>query len=283
VGSRRLIILVAAIVVAAVAGFATVRYLQTVQDRANKGAKLDTVFEIKKPIAKGTTGQKALDDGAIATTRIQHKFRPDTTITDTKGITQLVALYDLPKNQVLVDGLFVKPSVAQVTFAQNVHPGNVAVTVSIGGIQAVGNNLVPGDLVDMMVSINSVPLPGTPALVSPGNATTINTNERLLYQNVKILAIGSQLAPTAGSTTPATPGGGEITFEVPALAAEKIVLAAANSTNGIYLLLVPQTNQATAIAPADAGNLLKGPLVACLDTGPTVQPTADCKAANPGL
>ena len=37
-GSRRLIILVAAIVIAVVAGVATVRYLQTVQDRANKGA-----------------------------------------------------------------------------------------------------------------------------------------------------------------------------------------------------------------------------------------------------
>jgi Flp pilus assembly protein CpaB len=282
VGSRRLFILIAAIVIAAVAGFATVRYLQTVQDRANKGAKLDTVFEIKKPILKGTTGQKALTDGAIGTTRIQHKFRPDTTLTDTKGITQLVALYDLPKNQVLVDGLFVKPSVAQVTFSQNIHKGMVAVTVSIGGIQAVGNNLVPGDLVDMMVSINSVPLAGTPAISTPG-AAQVNTNERLLYQNVRILAIGSQLAPTAGSTQAATPGGGEITFEVPALAAEKIVLAAANSTNGIYLLLVNQQNQATVIPPADAGNLLKGPLVACLDTGPTVTPTDDCKAQNPGL
>src|SRR5437899_7807837 len=115
VGSRRLIILVAAIVIAVVAGVATVRYLQTVQDRANKGAKLDTVFKITKPIAKGTTGKKALDDGAIAKSRIQHKFRPDTTLTDTKGIEQLVALYDLPSNQALVDGLVVKASAAQVT------------------------------------------------------------------------------------------------------------------------------------------------------------------------
>jgi Flp pilus assembly protein CpaB len=183
----------------------------------------------------------------------------------------------------LVDGLFVKPSVAQVTFAQNVHKGNVAVTISVGGVQAVGNNLVPGDLVDMMVSINAVPLPGTPNITVAGNAQSVNTNERLLYQNVRILAIGSQLAPTAGSNAPATPGGGEITFEVPALAAETIVLAASNSTNGIYLLLVHQQNQATNIPPADAGNLLKGPLVACLDTGPTVQPTDDCKASNPGL
>jgi hypothetical protein len=61
VGSRRVVILIAAVVIAAVAGFATVRYLQTVQDRANKGAKLDTVFEIKKPVAKGTTGLKALN------------------------------------------------------------------------------------------------------------------------------------------------------------------------------------------------------------------------------
>jgi Flp pilus assembly protein CpaB len=278
-----LIILVAALVIAAVAGVATVRYLQTVQDRANKGAKLDTVFEIKKPIAKGTTGQKALNDGAIGSTKIQHKFRPDTALADTKGIEQLVALYDLPPHQVLVDGIFVKPSAAQVTFASNLHPGNVAVTVSIGGIQAVGNNLVPGDLVDMMVSINSVPLPGTPALVAPGNAATVNTNERLLYQNVKILAIGSQLAQPAGSSTAPTPGGGQITFEVPALAAEKIVLAGSNSTNGIYLLLVPPKNQATVIPAADSGNLLKGPLVACLDTGPTVAPTDECKAANPGL
>jgi Flp pilus assembly protein CpaB len=259
-----------------------VRYLQTVQDRANKGAKLDTVFEIKKPIAKGTTGQKALSDGAIGTAKIQHNFRPDTALADTKAIEQLVALYDLPTNQVLVDGLFVKPSAAQVTFASNLHPGNVAVTVAIGGVQAVGNNLVPGDLVDMMVSINSVPVAGAPAISAPGTAQ-VNTNERLLYQNVRILAIGSQLAQPAGSSTAPTPGGGEITFEVPALAAEKIVLAAANSVNGIYLLMVPPNNKATEIPPADAGNLLKGPLVACLDTGPTVTPTDECKAANPGL
>src|SRR5947207_2580066 len=53
VGTRRTVILVAALVIAAVAGVATFSYLSGVQSRANKGATLVKVFVVKKDIAKG--------------------------------------------------------------------------------------------------------------------------------------------------------------------------------------------------------------------------------------
>jgi len=65
VGSRRTVILIAAIVIAAIAAVAIYSYLNTVQDRAYNNAKLVDVYRVVKDVKKGQPGEQAIDGGFV--------------------------------------------------------------------------------------------------------------------------------------------------------------------------------------------------------------------------
>ena len=235
-GDRRTIIVVIAAVLAALAALTGYGYLRSADQRAFKGAVEVQVFTVDKDIPKGTTGDQAISS-AIKASKIPAKFRPTTALTSLDSIKGKVALTALSVNTVLVDGQFVDPRQAQVTFAQRIPAGSVAITVSVDQVRGVAGLLVPGDKVDIMVAEGA--------------------SQRLLYQNVEVIAIGTTAAPQAGDTAAATnPGSGLITFAVPPAAAQRIVFAAQNG--GLYLALVPPDNQPVNIPPANAGNLFSG-------------------------
>jgi pilus assembly protein CpaB len=194
------------------------------------------VFVVKKDIKKAMPGDEALSGDFVKIDMIQQKFRPSTALTTPDSIKGKVALTDLAANQVLVDGQFVEPRVAQLTNAQRIAKGHVAVTVSVDPIHGVAGLLVPGDKVNM--------------LVKEGDTM------RYLYQNVNVLFIGSQAAPQPGETAaPTNPGSSLITFDVPADAAARIALASQKAEGGLYLALVPPDNSATELPAVDAKSL----------------------------
>jgi pilus assembly protein CpaB len=233
------VILIVAVVVAAVAALVTYGWLNGVQDRAYDDAKLVRVFKVTKDIEKGTAGEQALQAEAIKSDKAPQEFRPANALTDVNVIRGRVALAKLTAGQILVDGMFVDPRVAQVTAAQRIPAGQVAVTISVDQVKGVAGLLVPGDKVDMMV-------PNGPAL-------------QMLFQNVNILFIGTTAAPEAGETQAVQASTSNlITFAVPAFAAQKIVQAA--NAGGIYLALVPPDNQPTPVPPVNPGNLFTGGL-----------------------
>lgn len=238
-GSRRTLIVAVAAVLAALAAFATLSYLKGVEARAFADATLVEVFTVGRDIPKGMPGDEAMANHIVAS-RIPQKFRPSTALTSLEAIKGKVALANLSVNTVIVEGQFVDPRQAQVTFSQKIPAGNVAITVSVDQVHGVAGLLVPGDLVNILVADGP--------------------NQRLLYQNVQIIAIGTTAAPQAGETQAAqNPGSGLITFAVPPAAAQKIAFAAQQG-GGIYLTLVPPDNRPVSVPPVNAGNLFGGPL-----------------------
>ncbi len=237
--SRRTLIIVAALILAALAFLGNVLYLKGAQDRANKNAQTVQVSVVKKAIPKGLTGDQALSQEYIRAGEIPLEFRPGSAITDPNDIKNKVAITDLSPGQVLVDGQFVNPNVAQVTFAQRVPAGQVALSVSVDQVHGVAGLLVPGDKVNILVSTTD------PADEKKKGLT-------VMYQNVNILAIGATAAPQVGDTTQtksstsAAGDSGLITFAVPLDAAQRIALAASGADSGssIYLTLVPPDNTA---------------------------------------
>jgi pilus assembly protein CpaB len=239
VNARRTVIVVVAIIVAAVAAFSTYAWLNGVQDRAYKDAKLVRVFKVTKDIEKGTAGEQALQSESIKSDKGPQEFRPATALTDINVIRGKVALTKLAAGQIVVDGMFVDPRTAQVTAAQRIPAGQVAVTVSVDEVKGVAGLLVPGDRVDIMVANGP--------------------NLQMLFQNVNILFIGNTAAPQAGETQAVAPAlSNLITFAVPPLAAEKIAQAAVGT--GLYLVLVPPDNQPTPVPPVNPANLFTGGL-----------------------
>jgi pilus assembly protein CpaB len=238
VGNRRTVILIAAVIVGVIAAVAIYNYLNNVQNRAYHDAKLVKVFRVSKDILKGLPGEQAIDGGFVNSADIPQKFRPTTALTDINTIRGKVALNDLSAGQVVVDGMFVEPRAATVSFAQRIPAGQVAITIQVDQVHGVANLVVPGDKVNILASAPD--------------------GERYLFQNVNVLAIGSTPAPQPGETTAATTPaatGGAMTFAVPPLAAAKISIA-----TGIYLTLVPPGNQPVAVPPVNAGSLFTGPL-----------------------
>lgn len=237
--ARRRLIVAAAVVLAALAGLSTFLYLRGVDRRAYNGAQLVEVFVVSADVPKGLPGDQAIGHN-IKASRIPAKFRPSTALTTLDSIKGKVALTNLSVNTVLVEGQFVDPRQAQVTFSQRIPAGNVAVTVSVDQVRGVAGLLVPGDRVNI--------------LAADGPA------QRVLFQNVEIIAIGTTAAPEAGETQQVqNPGSGLITFAVPPDAAARIVYASQQG-GGIYLTLVPPDNPAVPVAPVGPGNLFSGPL-----------------------
>jgi pilus assembly protein CpaB len=166
--------------------------------------------------------------------------RPSTALTALDALAGKVSLGPLAANTILVDGQFVDPRQAQVTFSQKIPAGKVAITVSVDQVRGVAGLLVPGDKVNILVADGA--------------------SQRVLFQNVDIIAIGNTAAPQAGDTAEVTnPGSGLITFAVAPESASRIAYAASQG-GGLYLTLVPTDNSPVEIPPVNGSNLFSGGL-----------------------
>lgn len=231
--SRRTVILIVAVIIGGLASFALFQYVGGIEDRAFDNAERVEVFVVRQDIGKGLPGEQAIDAEMVLADEIPRDFRPGTALTDINAIRGKVALSNLSAGQVVVDGMFVDPRAAFVSFSQRIDPGLVAITVSIDEVRGVAGLIVPGDRVNMIVD-------------SP-------EGKRFLYQNVEVLAIGSSAAPEPGDTgVPPVGGAGLMTFAVPPIAAERLAFVA---DTGIYLTLVPPDNVPTPVPPVNADNL----------------------------
>jgi pilus assembly protein CpaB len=181
---------------------------------------------------------------------------------DLSTIEGKVALNDLSANQVLVEGMFVDPASALITFGERLQEGEVAITISVDQVRGVAGLLVPGDEVNILVNqvIEEAPV--------EGQLPSIYTQPaRYLYQRVPIIAIGRSAVPQPGETVDpaeAQVSSGTITFAVPAAAAQRIASVEAGS---IYLSLVPPDYEPVPLPqlpnpqdepdlPAEDGNVL---------------------------
>jgi pilus assembly protein CpaB len=245
VSSRRTLILVGAILIGVIAALLIYNYVQGINNRANNNAKLVTVYVAKSDIPKGTSGDTAASSKQVDTASIPAQFKPSTAIATTDQISKKVALFDIPKNSVIVSDMFVDPATAQISFRDRITNANwVAVSISVDQVHGVGGFLVAGDEVNMTVDLKEQtdPTPNSPGI----HFTTVPS---YLYQKVFVLAVGNQPALQPGetaTTTAAASSSGILTLEVPPEAVPWI--EAGQETNSIYLSLVTADYQPRVVA-----------------------------------
>jgi pilus assembly protein CpaB len=264
VSSRRTLILIAALLVGAIAAYALYTYIGGIEDEANENAERVRIFKIVQDIPKGTFGDEAFSLGYIEEDVIAREYRPATAITTPAQIDGLVAISDLPANQVVVSNQFVSQAESLSTFSSLLKNNEVAISVSIDQVRGVAGLLVPGDFVNMMVT-GAAPAaaPDAPAAEGQAGTEVYSQPARYLFQKVQILAIGQtrKLEPgeTAATNADGTPvastTSGLLTFALPATAAQQI--ASVNS-GSFYLTLVPKDYQPTPLPPLDVNAPLPG-------------------------
>jgi pilus assembly protein CpaB len=253
-------ILIAAIAVGCIAAFVVLKYVNGIEDREAGNNERVPVLVVRADIAQGTPGEQAVETQMIVEDEIAREFLPATRITDLDQISGKIALNNLAANQVLVDGMFVDPAETSVSpITQRLEENHVAYTISVDELNGVAGLLVPGDLVDIFVKGGSTTAEEEPAAEGP-------TGARLLYHQVRILAIGTNTAPTAGEEAaaagtegaeagaPPTLGGGAglLTLDLPLDAAQ---LIATLSGNSISLALTGPDYEAVPLPPIEASEL----------------------------
>lgn len=251
--SRRTMILIAAIAVGLLAAFLVFNYVQGAEDRAQGDAQRVDVFVVREEIPRGISAAQAQEQNLIQRGQIPREFLPPTAIRSLDEIDGKVALNNLAPNQVLVQGMFVDAQEAQVGFSQLLEDDLTAITVSVDQVRGVAGLLVPGDEVNLMVT---TPAEGGDGAASP-DGDPLAANARMLYQKVRILAVGTQAAAQPGenlgedeegaaAAAPPASDTGLITFAVPARAAQLIASVPAGQ---IYLTLLPEDYGPAALGP----------------------------------
>ncbi len=225
-GNKKIIMLVGSILLGALAGFALLGYVRGVRDEVLDDVSRVPVYVVSGPIAEGTTAASA--QPSITLSEIESSFLPANAIVDLSQIEGQVAASDLVQNQILLAGSFADPGVVETTFANQLAPGHVAVTITLPPKRAVNGFLSPGDFVDIIV------LGDPPIQAGDGDVfeTSLQSSPyerpaRTLFRGVRIESIDNDIlgvAPAEGEVAPeAASEELNIGLAVPSSAAQRIL------------------------------------------------------------
>ena len=245
---RRTLILAAAVIVGALGAFLVWNYVSGVEDKANEGTQLVSVYLVSQPIARGTSGNEAA--AYIKKDSIPRKAVPANAITSPEDISGKVALYALSPNAVVLNDMFVDPSDpnARQSFAERLtrinNEDQVAIAIQVDQVRGVAGLIQPGDFVNMMIrNVSEVQAEGLPEGVAVEDIL-FGEQARYLYQKVEVLAVGQNTVPQAGAAAPATDDGSGTGAPASPGAAQDA---------GLITVMVP-TRAAQYIASVDQGN-----------------------------
>lgn len=240
-------IVVLAFALAGLTALGTFQYVSAADERALGDAKLVEVFMVKRDVAKGFPGERAVEEGYIEKERIPKKFAPEKALVDIQSLEGKVALAAMASGLPVVEGSFVEPRLARESFAQRIDTGFQAVTLAFTDVQGVARLVVPGDKVNMLFKDGEGPEAST----------------QFVMQGIEVLAVGNSTEVLPGEAAPVAPEGvagtvetlnsGLITFAVPGRDAERLVHASLTGT--IHLTLVPPDFTPTPTPPVNRGNL----------------------------
>jgi pilus assembly protein CpaB len=146
--NRKIIGIVAAVVLATVGTFALVSYVQSAKDDAVAGERLVEAYVVRDAVSKGATVDQVRE--AVEPTEVPAKVRPDDAVTDLDDLgDDLVAAVDLTPGELLLSSRLVQEE--DLSRAQ-VPEGLQEMTVALEPQRAVGGGIRPGDTVGIVIS-----------------------------------------------------------------------------------------------------------------------------------
>ena len=232
------VVAVALGVVAAVASYSAV---QSAPRKAFNHAKLVTVYVVNGSVPRQESVASAYSQGLISRALIPTQYVPSGAVRNLSAVGDRVAGTELVSGQVLVGGMLVSAADNPGQAADAVPAGDVAVSVSVDPAAAVGGAVQPGDHVDILVD-------------------SAGTQETYLFQSVPVLAVGTKLVPTPG-TTPNVKAADVITFALPPAEAAHIPPTKSDGgpiTQGVYLALESPGNTPTSVTTVNVSQLIPG-------------------------
>ena len=154
--SRRTLILIGAIVIGVFAGLVLLNYVRGIEDDIAAEKQSVPVLVAVQDIPKGTPASEAI--AMMEQAHVPLELRPNSYVpVDARdALVGLEAVNDIAKNQIIIDGLFVDPTVIQQRFTDQIPTGQVAVSFAIDQTAGVAGFVQPGDEVNILVRHGSI-------------------------------------------------------------------------------------------------------------------------------
>lgn len=248
--SRRVVVVAVALLLGVVGTTAVAAYVKSADARASSAQQTVQVFAAKALIPAGTTGVAAEQQGLVVQQQVPIKLVPSGAVTDLNSVAGLVAINDIPAQQVLLAQLF---TTDRRGGALTVPDGRMAVTVELKQLtQRVAGFVTPGSEVAVFDNYGATAAPsGSSAGTSAGSSSGVTT--RVLIPRVEVIAVGPN-ALTKSQTDPA------VTTTLMTLAlnqkqSEQVIRAA--QTDELYFALLTPHSKVTPSAGINATNLFK--------------------------
>ena len=208
---RRTLVLVVAVLLAAISGYAVYQYLTSVEEDIRADISEVVVFRATGPIATKTPGLEARPFIAESTALREHivfegstilclgasgsnvSFNPEefgclrnpsdlASVLDGRGAAGPIAT-----NQLIIQGSFVDIAETETRLNESLAPGKVAISVSVDGVTSSGGFIRPGDNVNIIATTS----------LSPFDFISMVSNEELRnFFFVEAAAEGEVVEPT---------------------------------------------------------------------------------------
>lgn len=232
--NRRIIGLVVALVLAAIATILIVNYVQTADERAREAEELAEVFVAQEDIAAGMSADEAIAQGLIARDEIPSRSVPSGAIAQLGQIEGDIATVDIVQGEVILSQRF-GATVAEVGSRLDVPEGMQAVSVQVSVVPGVAGFIEPDDTVSVLATLDNVADPDDEDAPSA-------TRTQYLLQNVVVLAVGQRVV--TGENAPRIARSDENYIFTLALEAEDVEqLVFANAQGSLTFTLLPDDEQ----------------------------------------
>ena len=230
--NRRIVLLLAAVLIAGLGTTFVFFYVKSADDRALEAQAPVTVLVAKVPIAAGTRVQDAANAGAFEARELPAASVAPGALSSVEALAQSVVVAPIFPGQQILGPMFSAAAAATAVSGLPLPPGKIAVSFQFGDPQRVAGFVVPGS--EVVVFLSGV-------IGSSGDVT------RVLLPRVTVVAAG----PTTAAP-PADPATANVepfprallTLALDQIEAEKIIFASTKGT--LYLGLL---NGASNIAP----------------------------------
>jgi pilus assembly protein CpaB len=187
---RRVIGIVAALVVAFLGVVGVVMYAQAADGRAIQGQATQTVFIAKAAVPMGTTAADAANQQLIVPENVVVKGVPQGALTSvTPDIAKLVATSSILPGEIVLASRF--GALQSVAKTQVIPAGQIAITVTLADPQRIAPLLTPQSHIVIFDTLG-----GKPGATAPTQVT------RILLADVEVIGVGSQTAQPAASAAP---------------------------------------------------------------------------------
>jgi pilus assembly protein CpaB len=204
------------------------------------------VFAAKALIPAGTTGASAEQQGLVVQQQVPVKLVPSGAVTDLNTVAGLVAINDIPAQQVLLGQLF---TTDRRGGALTIPDGRMAVTVELKELpQRVAGFVTPGSQVAVFDSYGATG--GTSGSSAPD---TSGLATRMLLPRAEVIAVG----PNALTKSLTDPSVATTLMTLALNEKQSSQIIQASQTGELYFALLTPHAKATSSAGVNATNLFK--------------------------